>query len=334
MGEGMTPIAPGRILHLQRMSTDDGPGIRTTVFFKGCPLRCEWCHNPESISPHRQIQWLETHCIGCNTCLEACPNGCLSRAHQASVDQAVAGGAIVLDRECCAACGTCAEACPANALEVLGTNLSVDELVAEVCKDRTFFATSGGGVTASGGEPTLQPDFVAAFLARLKESGISTALDTCGLASRSSLERILPHVDLILFDLKEIDPEKHQAFTGQRNEAILESLLFVRDYLADRAPAARLWIRTPLIPGATTTRENLLGLGAFLAEYLPGQVERWELCAFNNLCRDKYRRLGQPWRFADTPLLSAESLSDFEAIARQSGIDPSLVVATGTTQAE
>jgi pyruvate formate lyase activating enzyme len=216
----------------------------------------------------------------------------------------------------------------------MGTQVTVDELVAEVCKDRTFFETSGGGVTASGGEPTMQPDFVAAFLARLREIGISTALDTCGLAPRTSLARILPHVDLVLFDLKEIDPEKHRAFTGQRNEAILDRLLFVRDVLADQAPTTRLWIRTPLIPGATATHENLLGLGAFLADHLQGQVERWELCAFNNLCRDKYRRLGQPWRFAETPLLTAESLHAFEATARQSGVDADQVVATGSTQAD
>jgi pyruvate formate lyase activating enzyme len=316
------------------MSTEDGPGIRTTVFFKGCPLRCEWCHNPESISPQSQIQWLETGCIGCHTCLDACPNSCLSLGTQAEAGQAGAASPVVVDRACCTGCGTCAEACPANALELLGTRVTIDELVSEVCKDRTFFETSGGGVTVSGGEPTMQPDFVAAFLARLREDGISTALDTCGLASRTSLERILPHVDLVLFDLKEIDPEKHQAFTGQRNEGILEALLFVRDYLIEKAPATRLWIRTPLIPGATASRENLLGLGAFLAENLQRHIERWELCTFNNLCRDKYRRLGQSWRFASTPLLTAKHLSALEAMAKQSGIDPDLVVATGATQAD
>jgi pyruvate formate lyase activating enzyme len=315
------------------MSTEDGPGIRTTVFFKGCPLHCAWCHNPESIASQSQIQWLETDCIGCHTCLDACPNGCLSLGTGAAVGQAELATAIIVDRACCAGCGTCAEACPANALELLGTRVTVEELVAEVSKDLAFFETSGGGVTASGGEPTMQPDFVAAFLARLREAGISTALDTCGLASRTSLERILPHVDLVLFDLKEIDPEKHQAFTGQRNEAILEALLFVRDYLAERAPTTRLWIRTPLIPGATASRENLLGLGAFLAEHLQGRIERWELCAFNNLCRDKYRRLGQPWRFGSTPLLTAERLRAFEAMAKRSGVDPKLVVATGGTRA-
>jgi pyruvate formate lyase activating enzyme len=319
----MTDVKRGRILHLQRLSTEDGPGIRTTVFFKGCPLRCEWCHNPESLSPYPQVQWLEDRCIGCHTCLGACPNGCL----------AMAGQGMVIDRERCTGCGTCAEACPANAMELLGTMVTVDELCHEVCKDRAYYETSGGGVTASGGEPAMQPEFVAAFFARLKEAGISTALDTCGLTSQRSLAQILPHVDLVLFDLKEIDAEKHRAFTGQRNEEILEALLLVAEHLAQREDGAHLWIRTPLIPGATASRENLLGLGRFLAEHLDGLVERWELCAFNNLCRDKYRRLGMDWRYGQTPLLTAETVGRLATWARESGVDPRIVMATGATKA-
>ena len=314
----------GRILHLQRLSTEDGPGIRTTVFFKGCPLHCEWCHNPESISPYPQVQWLENRCIGCGTCSSACPNGCLT----------VTERGVTIDRDCCTGCGSCAKACPANAMELLGNAVSVEDLVREVCKDRTYFETSGGGVTASGGEPTMQPEFVAAFLAQLQEAGISTALDTCGLASRASLAKILPYVDLVLFDLKEIDPEKHRVFTGQRNEAIFQTLLYVRDYIAGRSPETRLWIRTPLIPGATATPENLTGLGGFIARNLDGHVERWELCAFNNLCRDKYRRLGLEWRFMDTPLLTAKALHALEQCAKRSGVEPDMVIATGATRME
>ena len=312
---------PALILHLQRLSTEDGPGIRTTVFFKGCPLRCTWCHNPESISPKPQVQWLEYRCLGCGACVEACPDGCLTRTE----------AGVVIDRARCTGCGTCAEVCPANAMELLGTRIGVEELVAEVCKDRAFFATSGGGVTVSGGEPTMQAGFVAAFLRRLKEQGISTALDTCGLTAAASLDQILPHTDIVLFDLKEMDPEKHVAFTGRPNRPILDALLFVRDHLA---PGARLWIRTPLIPGATATPENLRGIGAFLADQLDGRVERWELCAFNNLCRDKYRRLGLDWRFAETPLLTIDELAALAECARQSGVRPEIVAATGSTRSE
>jgi pyruvate formate lyase activating enzyme len=313
----------GRILHLQRLSTEDGPGIRTTVFMKGCPLRCGWCHNPESILPEPQVQWLENRCIGCRTCLAVCPRGCLA------MDKA---GGVTIDRQCCQGCGTCAEACPANALERLGLAVGVDELVREVEKDRTFYETSGGGVTVSGGEPLLQPDFVAAFLARLREIGISTALDTCGLASRQSLAKVLPHVDLILFDLKESDSDRHRALTGQGNEPILNAARAVGTFIAEQAPATRLWIRTPLIPGATAHRQNMLGLGAFIADHLGNRVERWELCAFNNLCRDKYRRLGWDWAYADTPLLTAAQVDELAGWARQSDVDPEIVIATGPTQ--
>jgi pyruvate formate lyase activating enzyme len=309
-----------RILHLQRLSTEDGPGIRTTVFFKGCPLRCAWCHNPESISAAPQVQWLETRCIGCDTCLTACPNGCVSRA---------ADGSRLVDRGRCQACGICAEACPANALELLGRTVGVEELVAEVVKDRSYYVTSGGGVTASGGEPAIQPDFVAAFLRQVKAAGIQTALDTCGLVSQSGLEKILPHVDLVLYDLKEMDSRKHREFTGQGNEVILERLLFVREYIRAYAPGVRLWVRTPLIPGATATAENLTEIGSFLSRSMDGLLERWELCAFNNLCRDKYRRLGLAWQYGETPLLTLAEVETLAGHARRSGIRPELVFAIG-----
>ena len=314
----------GYILHLQRLSTEDGPGIRTTVFFKGCPLRCQWCHNPESISVKPQVQWLENRCIGCGACVDACPNGCLSRTESG----------VVVDRACCAGCGACAEACPANAMELLGTGIGLEALVTEVLKDRAYFEQSGGGVTVSGGEPTMQPEFVAAFLRRLKAEGIHTALDTCGFCSTGSLEKVLPYTDLVLYDIKEIDADRHVAFTGQRNERILENLLFVRDYLLRESPDTALWIRTPVIPGATATCENLAGIGAFIAQNLPDLVRRWELCAFNNLCRDKYRRLDLNWRFADTPLMTVAALQALERGAKESGVDPEIVIATGATRAD
>jgi len=313
----------GIILHLQRLSTEDGPGIRTTVFFKGCPLRCAWCHNPESISPQPQVQWLEQRCIGCGGCLKVCPQGAL---HMNS-------DGLRRDRALCQVCGACAESCPANAQELLGQRVSADALLKELLKDRAFFEKSGGGVTLSGGEPSLQPGLALALLHGLRERGISTALDTCGLCSRETLVQLVEASDLILYDVKLFDSQAHRLFTGANNERILENLRWLGEYLRQH-PEKKLWVRTPLIPGATAAPENLGAIGAWLAENLGNQVERWELCAFNNLCRDKYRRLNLRWDFAETGLMSAAELAQAGEWARTAGFAPERVFVTGAARVE
>lgn len=215
---------------------------------------------------------------------------------------------------------------------MLGTLIEAGDLFRELIKDLTFFQVSGGGVTLSGGEPALQAGFCADLMTRLQDAGIHTALDTCGMTSQGNLGAILPHTDTILYDLKEIDPIRHQAFTGITNQVILRNLLFVRDYIQGESPGTTLWVRTPLIPGATATRENLDSIGAFLAENLNSLVERWELPAFNNLCRDKYRRLGIAWDFEDTPLLTQDEIDQMEDWAKASGFPPDRVVATGAAR--
>ena len=312
----------GTIASIQRLSTEDGPGIRSTVFFKRCPLSCRWCQNPETISSAPEVQWFRSRCIACGTCREACPNG--------SVSTDAAG--VSVDRQRCQGCGTCASRCPANALELVGRKTDAAPLAAELARDRAFYEQSGGGVTLSGGEPLAQPGFAEELARRLREAGISTALDTCGLAAPDALARVLPHVQLVLYDLKLIDPAQHSAFTGSSNELIVENFARVAQTVRDRSGELSLWVRTPLVPGATATRENLDGIGRLIARRGAGVVRRWELCAFNNLCRDKYARLGRDWDYARTPLMGAEELEELAAGARRSGVEPRIVAVTGATR--
>jgi pyruvate formate lyase activating enzyme len=311
----------GRILHLQRFSTEDGPGIRTTVFFKGCPLHCAWCHNPESNSPYVQVQWVESRCIGCDSCLSACLLGTLTRTEEG----------VVIDRDECIACSECVAVCPAGALEQLGVAAEVDALAAELIKDHAYYQASSGGVTLSGGEPTMQPDFAAGLLQKLKAAGLHTALDTCGLCNRTAFESMLPYVDLVLYDVKLFDPELHRQYTGQDNIRILDNLRWLGKYIAEHG-APRLWIRTPLIPGATASAENVSSIGRWLAVELGELVERWELCAFNNLCRDKYRRLGLEWAYASTPLIPQAELDALQTLARSCELPPERVAVTGAAR--
>jgi pyruvate formate lyase activating enzyme len=319
-----TAATTGLILHLQRLSTEDGPGLRTTVFFKGCPLHCQWCHNPESISTKAEIQWLSVRCIGCNSCIEACVQNGLTRTSDG----------IERERALCTVCGECVEACPSGAMEILGTTTTVEEMVNELSKDRVFFEKSNGGVTFSGGEPTLQPAFAMELARRLKSRGIPLALDTCALCSRQTLEEMFPLFDTFLVDLKLIDPEEHQRWTGAPLDRVLQNLSWLADEIRTRAPEKVLWIRTPLIPGATVTQKNLTGISAWLGANVGETAERWELCAFNNLCRDKYSRLDQDWVFGETELMTQADLDQAGAWARSGGFNPARVFVTGAAKLE
>jgi pyruvate formate lyase activating enzyme len=309
------------LFEIQRLSTEDGPGIRTTVFFKGCSLACRWCHNPESIAARPDLHWLAARCIGCGTCAAVCPEDALR----------VTPAGLAIDRARCTVCGRCAAECPSTALELIGTRWRLGDLVHEVLKDRVYF-TNGGGVTAGGGEPGLQAPFLAAFLRALKREGLHTAVDTCGCYPGPMRDAFLPFTDLVLYDLKTIDPDRHRTWTGRANSQILENLLAIRDRMAGGDPPHTLWIRTPVIPEATADAAVIAGIGQWLAEHLSGFVERWELCAFNNLCRDKYQRLDRDWAFKDHPLLPRDVMERLADTARRSGVDPAIVHWSGSTR--
>jgi len=316
----MTMQHTGLVLEIQRMSTEDGPGLRTTVFLKGCSLACAWCHNPESISTKVQVQWVGARCIGCGACLALCPQGALSRSDR-GVD---------IDRAACTGCGRCVEQCPGAALEALGKTWDVDALVAELLKDRAYFEKSDhGGVTASGGEALLHAPFVAAVFRKLKARGIHTALDTCGQVSWQAMEAVLPLTDLVLYDLKLLDPQAHERFTGHHNRRVLDNLVRLAGRMGTELFPKELWIRTPIIPGATDAVGNIKEIGTFIATELGAKVARWELLAFNRLCADKYARLGREFPFKDCGLIAPAHMDALLKTAIAAGVSPAVVRATG-----
>ncbi|HET6420012.1 MAG TPA: glycyl-radical enzyme activating protein [Geobacteraceae bacterium] len=236
------------IFDIRRFALDDGPGIRTTVFFKGCPLTCAWCHNPESLKAEAEIAFYPRLCIRCGDCAAACPAG------------AIKAEPVRIDRDRCDACGRCAEVCPATALKMVGRYYSPDKLLELLLRDRTLFESSGGGVTFSGGEPTLHMDYLGEILGMLKSQDIHTAVQTCGMFAMDRFrEKVLPHLDIIFYDLKFVDAKDHLAFTGNDNGIILENFAALIGETREKIRP-----RTPLIPGATATRDNLSGIARFL----------------------------------------------------------------------
>ena len=247
-----TSAATGRAFNIQRCSVHDGPGIRTTVFLKGCPLSCSWCHNPEGIDEAPVLMINADRCLTCGACSEACP-----------VEK---GGAVpagqLWDRSACTHCGSCVEACPADARELAGREYGVDELVDELERDRVFFDTSGGGVTFSGGEPLAQAGFLSECLRECRRRGLHTIVDTCGLAPRDTVLEVAQRADLLLYDLKHMDPIRHRSETGVDNRLIFDNLRALSE------SDVEIWIRIPLIPGFNDDAANIEATGAFL-EGLP-----------------------------------------------------------------
>ena len=287
----------GMVFDIQRCCVHDGPGIRTTVFLKGCNLRCFWCHNPESWRAGQDLMFYPQKCIGCGKCFDLCPGGCHILDN---------GGEHVIDREKCTLCGACAKKCYAGALVLSGKGRGVEDVMKSVRADAAFYRNSGGGMTVSGGEPLLQPEFTLALLTAAKAEGIHTALDTAGHVEFALFERVIPQVDLLLFDCKCMDSAVHKRVTGAGNERILENL---RRLGQGSTP---VWVRVPVIPGVNDTEGNMLALRDFLAD-LPA-VKRVELLAYHNLGAGKHGNLGGEYAHKEIKAPPKERLEELERI--------------------
>ena len=289
----------GVIFDIQRFSIHDGPGIRTNVFLKGCPLRCRWCHNPEGLSPKPEISYLEKKCSMCGQCAAVCPNGC----HKADEN------GHIFNRDACISCGRCAEGCFFGALELVGKRMSAREVVDEAMKDETFFKTSGGGITLSGGEPMFQPSFSKAILTEAKSRGLSTCMETSGYASRESFESLLRYVDLFLFDIKETSKERHIEATGVDNAPILENLKLLSD------SGKQIVLRCPLIPGINDRREHAENIAA-LSRAHKGVISI-EIEPYHPLGVTKGQRFGRMPKYDRDTFMDKNDAQAFANIVRE-----------------
>ncbi len=293
----------GVITNIQKFSTGDGPGIRTTVFMKGCPLRCLWCQNPETWELSPQIAWYESKCVGCRNCIEVCPNEAIKENESG----------LVSERDLCEACAKCVKECPKEAREFIGERFTVDELVEKIMEDQVFYEESNGGATISGGEPLMQSDFVKEVLKRVKEEDIHTALDTSGYADKKDFERVSPHVDLFLYDIKHSDPDKHKEITEVPLEKILENLKLI-----DRKET-NIWIRTPIIPGLNDTVKNIENISKIIENL--ENVVKYDLLKYNPLVESDYKNIGVDYPLKNLEEPEEEKMKNLKKIANKHQIN-------------
>jgi len=304
----------GLVCNVQRFSVHDGPGIRTTVFLKGCTLRCFWCHNPESIRPKLELQLHMDRCIGCGECIRVCPTG---------AQTVTADGEMVFYREKCIACGACVEVCYAGARELTGRELSAEEVVDEILQDRAFYENSGGGVTLSGGEPVFQPEFSKEILARCREEGIHTAIETAGNVSWEKLSDLLTLTDMVMMDLKHMDSDKHKWAVGAPNELLKANARRIAE--TDKPTI----FRTPVVPTVNATVEEIGAIAAFVRELQEHRATLYgeaaapitlELLPFHRMAGDKYNSMGLTYRAKDLEPPTKETMVALAESAAAYGI--------------
>jgi pyruvate formate lyase activating enzyme len=292
----------GRIARITRSAVHDGPGVRTVVYFKGCPLRCAWCHSPETQASEVDVLLHRSRCVCCGACLQACEH----------VTARLQADGPTIDRARCARCGRCVEACPTGARERLGVPMDADAVMDAIRRDVPFYDRSSGGVTFSGGEPLMQPSFLVALLERCRAEGIHAAVETCGHAPREAVLRALSRGPLFLYDVKLVDNDRHRSATGASNAAILANLRELAERRAD------LVIRFPLVPGLTDDEENVRGVATLAAS---AGVRRVDVLPYHRAGVAKYARLGRDYGLEAVPSATAGDADAAAAIMREFGLD-------------
>ena len=301
------PVKKRLVISITRMTVHNGPGIRTLILLKGCPLRCIWCSTPESWKESPEIAFYPDNCILCNDCLPVCPKNAITTGDKA----------VVIDRELCDSCGRCADVCNTEALRLLGQQYTADELVCEVKKDEIVYKHSGGGVTVSGGEPLLEPEFATELLRALKQNGVNTGADTCGFVSRNNIEAVLPYIDFFLWDIKHMDDDTHRKLTGVSNRLILDNLRFVSD---NNIP---VYLKIPVIPGYNDSEENLRAVCDF-ARNLPSLVEI-NLLPLHHLGKARYTALGLEYPIDGIPFIQDDVLTEMKHLVESYGPKCSII---------